>query len=97
MAEKTEEQKQQEKLRNAIAERDGINHFQMKLGQIPNDLQIESQLESLSNYNDIPSKEEITKGKIDSYRQDFMNSLFEQYFKDFPETREKLGEKKNRQ
>lgn len=91
MAQKTE----QEMLRDATAMRDAILLFQLKLGQIKNDMPIESQIEYLSNYNDLPQKEEgISNDTIDSYRLDFQNSLFNQYFKEYPETREKLGEKK---
>ena len=85
---------QQERLRDATAMRDAILLFQLKLGQIKNDMPIESQIEYLSNYNDLPKKEEASNDTVDSYRLDFQNSLFNQYFKKYPETRELLGEKK---
>lgn len=84
----------QKRLRDATAMRDAILLFQTKLAQIKNDMPIELQIEYLSNYDDLPSKEDIAKDTVDSYRMDFNNSLFEKYFKDYPETREKLGDKK---
>ena len=94
--EKTPEQKAAEKLMRAQAIGNAISHFSMKLGVIKNETPIEEQLKLLSDYHNAPSIEEI-KGegnKIDSYRQEFMEQLYEKYFVDYPEMLERLGEKK---
>lgn len=94
--EKTSEQKTTEKLRKAQAMSDAISHFNMKLGFVPNDMLIEEQIKYLSKYHDVPSVEEIkaNENKMDSYRQEFMNTLYDNYFKDYPEMLEHLGDKK---
>jgi hypothetical protein len=94
--EKTPEQKAAEKLRKAQSMGDAISHFSMKLGVVSNETPIEEQIKYLSNYNDVPSVEEIKSNekKMDSYRQEFMNTLYDNYFKDFPEMLERLGDKK---
>jgi hypothetical protein len=94
--EKTPEQKAAEKLRKAQAMGDAISHLNMKLGVVPNDMLIEEQIKYLSKYHDVPSVEEMkaNENKMDSYRQEFMNKLYDNYFKDYPEMLEHLGDKK---
>lgn len=94
--EKTPEQKAAEKLRKAQAMGDAISHFNMKLGVVPNDMLIEEQIKYLSKYHDVPSVEEMkaNENKMDSYRQEFMNTLYDNYFKDYPDMLERLGDKK---
>lgn len=99
MAEKQEknpEQEALEKLQKAQAVGNAISHLGLKLGMIRNEMTIEEQMKSLAKYNDIPSINEI-KGEsnnLDSYRFDFLNDLYNQYFIDYPEMLERLGEKK---
>jgi hypothetical protein len=94
--EKTPEQKAAEKLIRAQVMGNAIGHFSMKLGVIKNDTPIEEQLKQLSDYHNVPSIEEIKgeENKMDSYRQEFMEHLYDKYFSDFPEMLERLGEKK---
>ena len=95
--EKTPEQLAAEKRRKAQARGDAISHLAMKMGMITSDMPIEQQMKSLSNYHEVPSVEEIkgNAGNLDSYRLDFMNNLYNQFFADFPETLERLGDKKS--
>ena len=57
---------------------------------------IEEQIKYLSKYHDVPSVEEMkaNENKMDSYRQEFMNTLYDNYFKDYPDMLERLGDKK---
>lgn len=95
--EKTPEQLAAEKRQKALVKSDAISHLGLKMDLISNDMPIEEQMKSLSNYNEVPSIEEIKKGanSLDSYRLDFMNTLYDQYFIDFPETLERLKDKKS--
>lgn len=45
------------------AARDGLGHFQLKLGMLRPDMTIEEQLQILSKYHEIPSVESIKKGE----------------------------------
>jgi len=90
------EQEKQERLRKAKSTADAISHFNIKLGAVKNESPIEEQIKYLLKYNDIPSVEEVkaNKNKLDSYRLDFMKTLYDKYFTDYPEILEKLGDKK---
>ena len=94
--EKTPEQIAAEKRQEAQTMGEAISHFDLKMGMINNEMPIEEQIKTLANYHDIPSIEDIKEGATqhDSYRLDFMNSLYNQYFIDYPEMLERLGEKK---
>ena len=94
---KTPEQLLAEKLHEAEVMGEAISHFNIKLGDIKNERPLEEQIKQLSNYHDVPSVEDIKGGKnnVDSYRKVFMDSLYNQYFKDFPEMLERLGDKKS--
>ena len=94
--EKTPEQVAAEKRQKALARVDAIGHLGLKLGMINNDMPIEEQMKSLSKYNEIPTAEEIKgdSNKLESYRLDFMNRLYDQFFADNPEMLDRLGDKK---
>ena len=93
---KTPEELAAEKRQEAKAIHSAISHFSMKLRFIENEMTIEEQIDSLSHYNDTPTKEEIaTSTKVlDSYRKEFLMEQYTKYFVDFPEMLELLGDKK---
>ena len=94
--EKTPEQNTAEKIRKARAMSDAISHFSMKLRCIQNTTPIEEQVKYLSNYHDIPSEEELigNKNEIDSYREEFLNAQYDDFFAEYPEMLERLGDKR---
>lgn len=93
---KTPEELAAERLCKANALRNAIGQLQMKLRFIDNSTTIEDQIKSLCKYNDIPSKDELVNSdkKLDSYREDFLNSQYDSFFLKYPEMLEKLGDKK---
>ena len=95
--EKTPEEIAAERFQTARALREAISHFQVKLRFVDNETTIENQLKVLVNYNDFPSVDEISTStkNLDSYRQEFMLSLYDMFFTEYPEMLEKLGDKKS--
>lgn len=95
--EKTPEEIAAERYQTARALREAISHFQVKLRFVDNETTIENQLKVLVNYNDFPSVDEISTStkNLDSYRQEFMLSLYDMFFTEYPEMLEKLGDKKS--
>lgn len=95
--EKTPEQLLADKLYESEVMLEAISHFSIKLGAIKNDMPIEEQIILLSKYYDVPSAEDIKGGRnnVDLYRKVFMDNLYNQYFRDFPEMLEYLGDKKS--
>lgn len=78
------------------AARDGLGHFQLKLGMLKPDMTIEEQLQILSKYHDIPSVEAIKNGETqlqEGYINDFFIEEVKQFFKKFPKAYDLIGEK----
>lgn len=78
------------------AKRDGLGHFQLKLGMLNPDMSIEEQLQSLSKYHDVPNIESIKNGETqlkNGYINDFFLSQVEDFFKNNPKAYDLLGQK----
>lgn len=99
MAEQTKspEELAAEQRQKARALRSAINVFEMKLRFIDNCTAFEEQIDSLSKYNDLPTKEEITTSDkvLDDYRKAFVEQMYDQFFVDYPEMLDFLGDKKS--
>lgn len=80
------------------AARDGLGHFQLKLGMLKPDMTIEEQLQILSKYHDIPSVEAIKNGETQlkpGYINDFFVDQVKKFFEKFPKAYDLLGQKQD--
>lgn len=80
------------------AARDGLGHFQLKLGMLRPDMTIEEQLQILSKYHEIPSVESIKKGGTQlqaGYINDFFIDQVKRFFDKFPKAYDLIGQKQD--
>lgn len=80
------------------AARDGLGHFQLKLGMLRPEMTIEEQLQILSKYHDIPSVESIKKGETQlqaGYINDFFIDQVRKFFDKFPKAYDLIGQKQD--
>lgn len=78
------------------AYRDGLGHFQLKLGMIKPDMPIEEQLKELSNYHKVPDVEKVKRGENEiskGYLNDFFETQVNKYFQEFPQAVNMLDNK----